>query len=380
MSLYWPSQFIRTHASSGRRGSENVAAQAACTAAAALAGQPQVMQDGSIAAKACCKLAARAPSCRRLPPPPAAACLPSPRPCLVPIPPCSSPVLRLLATWTVAAGGLEEQLQRAPWLQLLQVPRQGRGLFAARDIERGEVVLAEAPMLAAPSPHALDSTCHQCLQPLPAGGGASRHAISSSAGSSSYGSGGSNGSRGGSSSYECGSSNGSRGGSSSQGIPMCSSSCADAASRSWARAAAAADLAPLQEACRSRGEKFPLMLARLACLRIQQQQRAEGKSVGSSSSGAAAAVQAPASVAGDAPMQGDPLTQLQHLCFANLPEVPQPWVELHRLLLQGLQPLCSGGGGGGGGGSGIRADWLDRTFSLQWFSDALSRLHLNSFR
>lgn len=78
-------------------------------------------------------------------------------------------------------------------------------------------------------------------------------------------------------------------------------------------------------------------------------------------------------------MQGDPLTQLHHLCFANLPEVPQPWVELHRLLRQGLQPLCIGGSCGGWG-SGISADWLDRTFSLQWFSDALSRLHLNSFR
>ncbi|KAI7842565.1 hypothetical protein COHA_003801 [Chlorella ohadii] len=198
---------------------------------------------------------------------------------------------------------------------------------------------------------------------------------------------------------------------------MCSSSCSEAAERSWARAAEAADLAPLQEACRRGAEKFPLMLARLACLRIQRQQQQAGRSSSSSSStssmeasssGAAPATahEAAASTPADAPMQGDPLTQLQHLCYANLPEVPPPWVELHRLLLQGLRPLCSssgaglesgrcgssgaglqssgGSGGGGSGGDGssgsIDSDWLERTFSLQWFSDALSRLHLNSFR
>lgn len=246
----------------------------------------------------------------------------------------------------------------------LQVPGQGRGLFAARDIEHGEVVLSEAPMLAAPSPHALDSTCHQCLQPLPAGPAARRHAISSSS---------------------IGTGSGTDGGSSSStSIPMCSSSCAEAAERSWAAAAAAADLAPLQEACRQRGEKFPLMLARLACLRIQQQQQQQVASSGStraSSSGAAAGTVTAAAAAADAPLQGDPLTQLQHLCYANLPEVPQPWVELHGLLLQGLRPLCSSSSGSGGeSSSGVTVDWLERTLSVEWFSDALSRLHLNSFR
>ena len=236
------------------------------------------------------------------------------------------------------------------------------------------MVLAEAPMLAAPSPQALQSTCHQCLQPLPPGAAASRQATNSAGPGSSSSNTGSSSSR--------------------TSIPICSSSCSEAAERSWARSAAAADLAPLQEACRRGAEKFPLMLARLACLRIQQQQQQQaGRSSSSimdaSSSGAAAPAashEAAASAAADAPMQGDPLTQLQHLCYANLPEVPPPWVELHRLLLQGLRPLCgssSGAGlesGRGSSGGSIDPDWLERTFSLQWFSDALSRLHLNSFR
>jgi hypothetical protein len=61
---------------------------------------------------------------------------------------------------------------------------------------------------------------------------------------------------------------------------------------------------------------------------------------------------------------------------------------MHRLLLQGLQPLCSSGSSGGGSGGDSRrgpaqacsSGWLQERFSLQWFCDGLARLHLNSFR
>ena len=186
-------------------------------------------------------------------------------------------------------------------------------------------------MLAAPSPHALDTTCHQCLAPLaPRLPGAAAAAAQ---------------------------------------LPMCSPGCAAEAQRTWAEAAGACDFGPLQQACAESGSKFPLMLARLACLHIQAELR-----------GGRGADAAAANGDEDAPPAGDPLTQLSRLCYANVPQPPQPWVELHSLLLHGLRPLCSSGGGDGWLGQRCGAEWLERHFSLDWFCGALARLHINSFR
>jgi SET and MYND domain-containing protein len=230
-----------------------------------------------------------------------------------------------------------------------QVPGAGRGLFAAEDIAQGTVVIEEAPMLCAPSPHVLHSTCHHCLRPLsashsPTSGGA---------------------------------------------IPLCSSACEAAAQAEWAEAAARCDFRPLQRACQEAGEKFPLMLARLACLEIQrlqqqrqlqqphnaqlEQQQRQPTTVSevSRSTPRPGAVSA---VAGGEAARGDPATQLRHLCYAKLAEVPPPWAQMHGLLLRGLQPLAAGAGGG------LSSQQLQHRFSLDWFAGALARLHLNAFR
>lgn len=317
-----------------------------------------------------------------------------------PAPPCPAQlgaVCRLLSTAAAAVvATLEEQLERAPWIQLLpvschkllrevsrcfdtavgcarhrgsqsrltsgtarlphaQVPGAGRGLFAAADIEQGMVVHEEAPMLCAPSPHALHSTCHHCLRPL-APGAASHHGGSSSSSPSS---------------------------SSPSRMPFCSPTCSAAAQGEWAAAAARCDFGPLQQACREAGEKFPLMLARLACIQVQQQQQqqqddkggASGRGGDGSSARGSSISSAEAGEAGEAadatgaegPLaRGDPLTQLRHLCFANLAEPPPPWADMHRLLLHALRPLLE--------------PELRRQLSLAWFCDAMARLHLNSFR
>ena len=215
-------------------------------------------------------------------------------------------------------------------------------------------------MLAVPSPHALGTTCHQCLAPLAPGSAASPgHTTAAAASTSASASG--------------------------AALPFCSPSCTSAARQAWAQAGAGCDFRELQQACRESGEKFPLMLAQLAGLHIQRHL------IGGSSAAAAAA--AAEDAAADVVLRGDPLTQLRHLCYANIGEAPEPWVQMHRLLLQGLQPLCSISSGSSGGGSGASggdsrrgpaqacsSGWLQERISLQWFCDGLARLHLNSFR
>ena len=73
-------------------------------------------------------------------------------------------------------------------------------------------------------------------------------------------------------------------------------------------------------------------------------------------------------------MRGCALTQLRRLCFANVGEAPQPWLDLHRLLLRALLAADWGGA------AGVEGGWLRRTFSPAWFCDAMARLHINSFR
>ena len=263
-------------------------------------------------------------------------------------------------------------MQAAPWLQVLAVPGAGRGLFAAQAIEQGTVVLMERPMLSAPSPHALDSTCHGCLQPLPlsTGGIDSRSSTSSA---------------------------------STSATPFCSPGCAAEATGRWAEAAAACDLRPLQHACREGGDKFPLMLAQLACLQIQHDRNSVsstcststdgGGDASCSSSSGTGGAEAAASSSSSQPSRGDALSQLRHLCFAKVPALPpEPWVHMHSLLLQGLLPLCASSGGKGTVGSGtsgtvpavpppaVSESYLRERFSLPWFAAAMARLHINAFR
>lgn len=329
---------------------------------------------------------------------------------------------RLLSTAVAATmtsrASLEEQLQEAPWLLLLQasrvclptsrpphsailqgarspagppskqicapaalhqigiclqVPGAGRGLFASKDIEQGMVVHEEAPMLWTSHPDSLAATCHSCLRPLaPSGGSAQAGNLSSSDSSTSTGS----------SIDRAHGRSGSSGAASR--LRFCSTDCRAEAEGTWAAAAADCNLAPLQQACRDGGDKFPLMAAQLACMQVQRweqqdggpgQQATAGNS-GSSTDAAASGAAAAASWQEGPVARGDALSQLRHLCYANTPQPPEPWVRMHSLLLQGLQPLA----GSARWAAACTPERLRREFSLGWFCDMLARLHLNAFR
>ena len=243
------------------------------------------------------------------------------------------------------ASTLEQQLETAELtMHLVHIPDAGRGLVAARDIGQGEVVLCEAPLLATPSPHALACTCHYCLRPLRAVQG------SAAAAAPAY----------------------------------CSDACASAAEAEFAGTAALADLRELEAACRQTGEKFPLLAARLACLLAQVRWRGEqpsSRDSSSSSSSSSRGDRSHASVWGQAAGRGDPASDLRHLCFANVRQPPQDWVDMHGLLQRGLAPLAAALGRKQQQQAAADWDaWLRSTFSLEFYSWALSRLHLNVFR
>lgn len=228
-------------------------------------------------------------------------------------------------------------------------------------------------MLWTSHPDSLAATCHSCLRPLaPSGGSAQAGNLSSSDSSTSTGS----------SIDRAHGRSGSSGAASR--LRFCSTDCRAEAEGTWAAAAADCNLAPLQQACRDGGDKFPLMAAQLACMQVQRweqqdggpgQQATAGNS-GSSTDAAASGAAAAASWQEGPVARGDALSQLRHLCYANTPQPPEPWVRMHSLLLQGLQPLA----GSARWAAACTPERLRREFSLGWFCDMLARLHLNAFR
>ena len=64
-------------------------------------------------------------------------------------------------------------------LQVRDVAGKGRGLFATRLIQGGEVVLREAPLLLYPQPSVAGATCAHCLRLLapPGAAGLALHAL-----------------------------------------------------------------------------------------------------------------------------------------------------------------------------------------------------------
>lgn len=233
-------------------------------------------------------------------------------------------------------------------------------------------------MLWTPHPSSLATTCHSCLRPLPPNSGSKLpQPLSSSDSSRETTSGFSPVSSG-----------------DAPRLHFCSPGCRAEAEATWAAVAADADLRPLQQACREGGDKFPLMAAQLACMQVQrweqqdqqkgQQRTAKGGDRSQQHMGgdpiAAGPTEAPPAGAApwsDEPIaRGDALTQLRHLCYANMPQPPEPWVRLHSLLLQVLQPLASSARWG----AVCTPERLQREISLDWFCGVLARLHLNAFR
>jgi SET and MYND domain-containing protein len=222
---------------------------------------------------------------------------------------------------------LAQQLEaRSSSVMLVNLPNSGRSLIAANDIEAGTVIHAdEQPMLCTPSPAALDSTCASCLRPLmplsfPASAIVGENKKSH------------------------------------KDHRFCSEACENSALDTWLQIYSICDFASLRKACKEKAEKFPLMVARLACLDLQQQQQQE-KSINS--------LENSQSSIETSMMRGDALKDLSSLCYANIPKAPADWTTMHALLLQGLD--ASG-------------QLSTSKFDLDWYTWVLSRLHLNVFR
>ena len=197
----------------------------------------------------------------------------------------------------------------------------GRGLYASRAMRAGEVVHRATPLVAHPTLANLSGVCYDCLGRLPAGGGRQRgEKVPTRAGEVVVA--------------------GTEG-------QFCTEKCAASA---WERyhaveTAAGQAMAPLVRYCLERGLKFPLVVARLACMVIS------------------GAVDAKAA---------DPL------CHVNFPEgvAPGDWLEEHAMLRVALTR-----------GLAMRRAMLPpdvharlERITPEWYVGITSRLHLNAFR
>lgn len=73
------------------------------------------------------------------------------------------------------------------------------------------------------------------------------------------------------------------------------------------------------------------------------------------------------------------MQDMQALCFANVSgPPPQPWVEVHSLIQQGLRAHCDSLPPG----SRLQSDAEARSeaVSLEWLVSVMARLHVNAFR
>lgn len=110
-----------------------------------------------------------------------------------------------------------------------QVAGQGRGLFAARDLEYGEILFSEQPYLCSPALSKRKQVCYHCLKVLgQADGLASRTAVTQGA----------------------------------RGKAFCSESCLSAAQHSYYQLESQLNLGQLEQYCEAHGERFPLLAAR----------------------------------------------------------------------------------------------------------------------
>jgi len=214
-----------------------------------------------------------------------------------------------------------------------QVSGAGRGLVAAQALRQGQLVHEERPYLCVPSHAHVAAVCHHCLgtkqQP-----GQQQHAAEGTASSLPH------------------------------DARFCSQECHAAAQASYMRAWAECSMQPLSSYCQQRGERFPLMAARLAALQLQAAGSAEpaGSShAGTTSSSASGSINASAGSSGsgnigrsdssgssDGSSGGRPrasplLGELSFLCFANVPPPPpEPWRAAHALLMEGAPSFLWG--------------------------------------
>ena len=234
--------------------------------------------------------------------------------------------------------------KRSDLLTVIKLPGCGRTLISVDDIPCGIAIHEEFPMLLTPPPsrkgHVL---CHGCLAPLPW-----ERDLSSA-------------------------------------LRFCSDGCKNRARKEWLSVYEMCDFDALLSLCEKRGEKYPLMVARVACMILQRH-------VSTSADRSCWMTDNPASSfdeiaktteSGKDILKGDAVSDLRYLSYANLSidqetdeglgmqSIPEPWMESHRELQQGLEAL---------NGRDSRFSTLIDAFNPKWFASVLSRLHINTFR
>jgi hypothetical protein len=218
-------------------------------------------------------------------------------------------------------ASLEQQLaKRAKNLFLVCLEKRGRTLIAADEIFQGSIIHTELPMVATPPPNAysLARTCATCLTPL---GRSQDDAAYYNRQLNDF-------------------------------WRFCSPSCYKTASNEWLEVAQGCNFSELLQACSDGGLKFPFMAARLACMKIQLFGNEEYASKFRNDE--------------ELPERGNPLTEFDRLCYANVDRIPEEWSLLYRLINKALQSYAITPAG--------------NSITLSWFAQIMSRLHLNSFR
>ena len=187
-------------------------------------------------------------------------------------------------------------LESNPWVYVLKLPEIGRGLISATDIPQGTVIHKELPIV---SCSALGTNgCRVCLTPGGSGNlpDCCHHGEMMMKGG--YGPG-----------------------------------------ARWRMVEHGCAWDPLFEYCDTHGERFPLLVAQLACMRVAR------------------------AMYGDSGASIDD-RDMENLCYASMQDIPDAWKDSHDCLMQCFPDM-------------LRADDV---ISLGWYADMMRRVHPNAFR
>lgn len=225
-------------------------------------------------------------------------------------------------------------------MELVHIPGRGRSLIAVDDIPYGTRLYKESPLVSTPSPHAYDTSCHTCLKPIPAPREKIMHKP--------------------------------------KDMPrFCSVQCEDHAEQHWFPIARRAEFFPnLIETCRETSSKFPLMVARLACMKLMN----ESKKISTHNSGMRDE-QLEDLKRESKVLCGNPLEDFEALCFANMHIIPHEWVFMHSLMNKALSSAFSPHNSGADDDiNKMLHSFQQQHLDKEWFSWVLSRISLNAFR
>eukprot|EP00242_Pyramimonas_sp_CCMP2087_P000891 CAMPEP_0198226878 /NCGR_PEP_ID=MMETSP1445-20131203/106958_1 /TAXON_ID=36898 /ORGANISM="Pyramimonas sp., Strain CCMP2087" /LENGTH=280 /DNA_ID=CAMNT_0043906785 /DNA_START=276 /DNA_END=1115 /DNA_ORIENTATION=- len=146
--------------------------------------------------------------------------------------------------WCSSSTGDHAGADKKAPVEVRQTDSAGRGMFAARTLEAGEVLFRAEPAVAHPHLESQHTVCYQCLRPL-------LH-------------------------QQCSAPKEQH---SRQSNNFCGEVCHKVALGSYLRVQTSVDLTTLEEHCRATGVKFPLLIARLAFLCLVGQREPEALSM-----------------------------------------------------------------------------------------------------